>query len=186
MTLLLTLIVQAVLAGLLAPVIAREVSGQQISAGDAWRAAAPRLPSVLAATLLALLAGLGPLLVLGLIVLIAFLAGAPTVAYVAIALPGFFVAGLLSIWFSVMFSLVTPVVVLERVRPGRPGQILAAGLAQLLAGVRHPAAGRHHRLGGSRHPAAPVQLPEHVVRRQRPGSRPARSSPCIGTSRPAR
>ena len=64
-TVLLTLIVQAVLAGLLAPVIAREVSGQRISAGDAWRAAAPRLPSVLLATLLVVLAGLGPLLVLG-------------------------------------------------------------------------------------------------------------------------
>ncbi len=109
---------QAVLAGLLAPVIAREAGGQQISAADAWRAAAPRLPSVLAATLLALVAGLGPLLALGLILLIAFVAGAPAVTFVAIGLPGFFAAGLLSIWFSVMFSLVTPVVVLERVRPG--------------------------------------------------------------------
>jgi Membrane domain of glycerophosphoryl diester phosphodiesterase len=116
-TVLLTLFVQAVLAGLLAPVIAREASGQQISAGDAWRAAAPRLPAVLAATLLALVAGLGPLLVLGLIAAIAFLAGAPTVAYVVIAVPGLIVAGLLSIWFSAMFSLVTPVVVLERVPP---------------------------------------------------------------------
>ena len=158
-TVLLTIIVQAVLAGLLAPVIAREVSGQRISAGDAWRAAAPRLPSVLLATLLVVLAGLGPLLVLGLILLIGFAAGAPPVIYAAIGVPGFFVAVVLSIWFSTMFSLVTPVVVLERERPGAgAGQVLAAGPAQLLAGVRHLAAGRHHRRGGQRHPAAPVQF----------------------------
>jgi hypothetical protein len=117
-TVLLTIIVQAVLAGLLAPVIAREVSGQRISAGDAWRVAAPRLPRVLLATLLVVLAGLGPLLLLGLILLIGFAAGAPPVIYAAIGVPGFFVAVVLSIWFSTMFSLVTPVVVLERERPG--------------------------------------------------------------------
>jgi hypothetical protein len=116
-TVLVTLIVQAVLAGLLAPVIAREVSGQRISAGDAWRAAAPRLPSVLLATLLVLLAGLGPLLVLGAILLIGAAAGAPPAVVAVIGVPGFFVAVVLSIWFSTMFSLVTPVVVLERERP---------------------------------------------------------------------
>lgn len=116
-TVLLTLIVQAVLSGLLAPVIAREASGQQISAGDAWRAAAPRLPSVLLATLLVLLAGLGPLLALGIILLIGEAAGAPPAVYAVIGVPGLLVAVVLSIWFSTMFSLVTPVVVLERERP---------------------------------------------------------------------
>lgn len=116
-TVLLTLIVQAVLSGLLAPVIAREASGQQISAGDAWRAAAPRLPSVLLATLLVLLAGLGPLLALGVILLIGEAAGAPPAVYAVIGVPGLLVAVVLSIWFSTMFSLVTPVVVLERERP---------------------------------------------------------------------
>jgi hypothetical protein len=116
-TVLLTIVVQAVLAGLLAPVIAREAGGQQISAGDAWRAAAPRLPSVLLATLLVVLAGLGPLLALGFILLIAFAASAPAAVYAVIGVPGFFVAVVLSIWFSTMFSLVTPVVVLERERP---------------------------------------------------------------------
>ena len=115
---LLTIIVQALLAGLLAPVIAREAGGQKISAGDAWRAAAPRLPSVLVATLLVLLAGLGPVLALGIILLFGLVAGAPPVVLVAIGVPGFFVAVVLSIWFSTMFSLVTPVVVLERASPG--------------------------------------------------------------------
>jgi Membrane domain of glycerophosphoryl diester phosphodiesterase len=117
-TVLLTIIVQAVLAGLLAPIIAREAGGQQISAGDAWRAAAPRLPSVLLATLLVLLAGLSPVLVLGLLLLAAFAASAPTAIIAAIGVPGFVAAVVLSIWFSTMFSLVTPVVVLERERPG--------------------------------------------------------------------
>ncbi len=74
LTVLLTFIVQAVLAGLLAPIIARAVGGQQISAGDAWRVTRPRLPSLLLAALLVLLTGLGPLLILGLIVAIAAVA----------------------------------------------------------------------------------------------------------------
>jgi hypothetical protein len=117
-TVLLTFIVQAILAGLLAPIIARGVGGQQISAGDAWRLTRPRLPSLLLATLLVLLAGLGPLLILGLLVGIAFLAGAPAAVYGLLVLVG--VAALvLTIWFSTMLSLVTPVVVLENESPGR-------------------------------------------------------------------
>ena len=118
LTLLLTFIVQAILAGLLAPIIARGVGGQQISAADAWRATRPRLPSLLLATLLVLLAGLGPLLILGLIVGIAFLAGAPAAVYAVLALLGL-AALVLTIWFSTMLSLVTPVVVLENESPGR-------------------------------------------------------------------
>ena len=65
LSILLTIIVQAILAGLLAPIIARGVAGQQISAADAWRITRPRLPSLLLATLLVLLAGLGPVLIVG-------------------------------------------------------------------------------------------------------------------------
>ena len=117
-TVLLTYIVQAILAGLLAPIIARGVGGQQISAADAWRATRPRLPSLLLATLLVLLAGLGPLLITGLIAGIAALAGAPAPVYAVIVLLGL-VALVLTIWFSTMLSLVTPIVVLENASPGR-------------------------------------------------------------------
>ena len=115
---LLTIIVQAILAGLLAQIIARGVGGQQISAADAWRVTRPRLPSLLLATLLVLLAGLGPLLVVGLILGVAALAGAPPAVYAVVALLGV-VALVLTIWFSTMLSLVTPVVVLEHERPAR-------------------------------------------------------------------
>ena len=117
-TVLLTYIVQAILAGLLAPIIARGVGGQQISAADAWRATRPRLPSLLLAALLVLLAGLGPLLIVGLIAGVAALAGAPAPVYAVIAVLGL-VALVLTIWFSTMLSLVTPVVVLENANPGR-------------------------------------------------------------------
>ena len=116
LTVLLTYIVQAVLAGLLAPIIARGVGGQQISAADAWRVTRPRLPSLLLATLLGLLAGLGPLLIFGLIVGVAALAGAPAGVYAILVVLGL-VALVLSIWFSTMLSLVTPVVVLENASP---------------------------------------------------------------------
>ncbi len=118
LTVLLTFIVQAVLAGLLAPIIARAVGGQQISAGDAWRVTRPRLPSLLLAALLVLLTGLGPLLILGLIVAIAAVAAAPPAVYAVLVLLGL-VALVLTIWFSTMLSLVTPVVVLENERPAR-------------------------------------------------------------------
>jgi hypothetical protein len=116
-TVLLTYVVQAILAGLLAPIIARGVSGQQISASDAWRATRPRLPSLLLAALLVLLAGLGPLLIVGLLAGAAALAGAPAPVYAVIVLLGL-AALVLTIWFSTMLSLVTPVVVLENASPG--------------------------------------------------------------------
>jgi hypothetical protein len=118
LSVLLTIIVQAILAGLLAPIIARGVAGQQISAGDAWRITGPRLPSVLLATLLVLLAGLGPVLIVGVITGIALLAGAPAAVYGGIVLLGL-AALVLTIWLSTMLSLVTPVVVLEDERPVR-------------------------------------------------------------------
>ena len=118
LSVLLTIIVQAILAGLLAPIIARGVAGQQISAADAWRITRPRLPSLLLATLLVLLAGLGPVLVIGVIVGIALLAGAPVAVYGGIVLLGL-AALVLTIWLSTMLSLVTPVVVLENERPVR-------------------------------------------------------------------
>ncbi len=118
LTILLTIIVQAILAGLLAPIIARGVSGQQISAADAWRITRPRLSSLLLATLLVLLAGLGPVLVIGVIAGIALLAGAPAAVYAVVVLLGL-AALVLTIWLSTMLSLVTPVVVLENERPVR-------------------------------------------------------------------
>ena len=118
LSVLLTIVVQAILAGLLAPIIARGVAGQQITAGDAWRITRPRLPSVLLATVLVLLAGLGPVLIIGVITGIALLAGAPAAVYGGIVLLGL-AALVLTVWLSTMLSLVTPVVVLEDERPVR-------------------------------------------------------------------
>ena len=147
---LLTIIVQAILAGLLAPIIARGISGQQISAADAWRATGPRVASLLAAALLVLLVSLGPVLLLGLIMLLFFVTGTPAAAYAAVGVPGGFAALVLGIWFSTMLSLVAPVIVLEAARPGRAlarswqlvrrsfwrvfGILLLAGLIVVIAG----------------------------------------------------
>ena len=114
---LLTIIVRALLAGLLAPIIARETGGQQISARDAWRAAAPRLPALLGATLLVLLASVAPAAVVLAIVGLAALASAPPAALAIIAVPGGVLALILAIWIPTMLSLVTPVVVLEGTGP---------------------------------------------------------------------
>ena len=66
-----------------------------------------------------LLTGLGPLLILGLIVAIAAVAAAPPAVYAVLVLLGL-VALVLTIWFSTMLSLVTPVVVLENEAPPAP------------------------------------------------------------------
>jgi hypothetical protein len=150
-SLLLTIVVQAILAGLLAPIIARGVAGQRITAGEAWRAAAPRLPSLLLATLLVLLISLGPAAIVALIMLAAAAVKAPAAVYVAVGLPGLPGAVVLGIWFSTMLSLVTPVVVLEEASAGRAlarswrlvrrsfwrifGILLLAGLIVLIAGA---------------------------------------------------
>jgi hypothetical protein len=150
-SLLLTIIVQAILAGLIAPIIARGVAGQQITAGQAWRAAAPRLPSLLLATLLVVLISLGPAAIVALILLAASAANAPAAVYVAIGLPGLPGAVVLGIWFSTMLSMVTPVVVLEEASAARAlarswrlvqrsfwrifGILLLAGLIVLIAGA---------------------------------------------------
>jgi hypothetical protein len=114
---LLNVIVRAVLAGLLAPIIAREVAGRQLSAGDAWRAAAPRLPALLGATLLVLVASLVPAAILAAILLVATAAGATPAAFAIIAVLVGLPALLATIAVPVMLSLVTPVVVLEGAGP---------------------------------------------------------------------
>jgi Membrane domain of glycerophosphoryl diester phosphodiesterase len=149
--LLLTIIVQAILAGLLAPIIARGVAGQQITAGQAWRAAAPRLPSLLLATTAVLLISLGPAAIVALIMLAASAVSAPAAVYVAVGLPGVPAAVLLGGWLATMLSLVAPVVVLEQAGARRAlarswrlvrrsfwrifGILLLAGLIVVIAGA---------------------------------------------------
>src|ERR1017187_3200842 len=114
---LIAILVQGILAGLLTAVIGRGVLGHRISAGQAWRIAAPRLPALIGAAfaVLGLLAGFW--VVLGLVLFVLYLVGAPTVAIVGIGVLGFFPVLALTIWFAVMLSLAAPVVVLERQGP---------------------------------------------------------------------
>jgi Membrane domain of glycerophosphoryl diester phosphodiesterase len=110
----LAILVQGVLVGLLAAVIGRGVLGQRITAGQAWRIVAPRLPALIGAAFLVagILAGFWAVLALALYII--HLAGAPAVAVAGLGLLGFFPALVLTIWFGVMLSLAAPAVVLER------------------------------------------------------------------------
>lgn len=119
LSLFLSFLVQVILAGLLAPVVVAGVQGERISAAEAWRAARPRLGSLLAATVLVLLVGLSPTVLLGLLLLLAVALSAPLGVYLAIGIPGFFVAVLLTVWMVTRLSLVTPVVVVEGAGPVR-------------------------------------------------------------------
>jgi hypothetical protein len=125
---LLAVVVQSILAGLLTAVIGRAVLGQRISMRQAWQIAAPRLPALIGAAfaLLGILIGLW--VMLGLIVLALYLAGAPTGALVAVGVLGSFPVFAATVWLGIRFSLATPAVVLERQGPlqslGRSGQLV--------------------------------------------------------------
>jgi Membrane domain of glycerophosphoryl diester phosphodiesterase len=116
-SILLAIVVQGILAGLLTAVIGRGVLGHRITAGQAWRIAAPRLPALIGAAfaVIGLLTGLWA--VLGLILFALHLAGAPTAAIVGFGALGFFPFLALTIWLAVMLSLAAPAVVLERQGP---------------------------------------------------------------------
>ena len=113
----LAILMQSILAGLLTAVIGRGVLGHRITAREAWRIAAPRLPAVIGAAfaVVGILVGLWALL--GLVLLGLFLAGAPTALIVGLGVLGFFLVLVVTIWFGVMLSLATPAVVLERQGP---------------------------------------------------------------------
>jgi Membrane domain of glycerophosphoryl diester phosphodiesterase len=111
-------LVELILTGLLTVVIGRGVLGRKVSMGEAWRIALPRLPAILGAVVLTALCIIGPwaaVAVLALILALAHLAPAA----IAVGVIGGIASICLTIWFSVMLSLATPTVVLERQGPAR-------------------------------------------------------------------
>jgi hypothetical protein len=115
-TLLLTFIVDLVLTGLLTVVIARGVLGHQVTGGQAWRLARPRLPALLGVTLLIPAIILGMWLVLALALIVLGAAGAPGAVLGTLSVVGVIAAACLTVWLLIMFRMAAPVVVLERQR----------------------------------------------------------------------
>jgi hypothetical protein len=116
---LLSFIVDIVLTGLFTVVIGRSVLGYQITAGDAWRIARPRMPALLGVTLLIPLIIIGPWVALVVLLLLLAAAHAAGGLVALVAVPGVIAAICLSIWFAIMFRMAGPVVVLERERAVR-------------------------------------------------------------------
>jgi hypothetical protein len=112
-------IVHTVLTGLLTMVIGRGVLGQQITPGEAWRLARPRLLPLLGTTLLVLLVILGVWVVYALFLAILAAAGAAGTGAGTVALLGAIAAAVLTIWFGIMLVTSGSVTVLERERPAR-------------------------------------------------------------------
>jgi hypothetical protein len=113
-TLVLSFIVDIVLTGLLTVVIGRSVLGQKVTAGEAWRIARPRLPSLIGVTLLIPCIIVGIWLVLAILIVLLALAHAPGGVVALVTVPGVIAAVCLSIWFAIMFRMAGPAVVLER------------------------------------------------------------------------
>ena len=114
----LAVIIELVLTGLLTVVIGRGVLGRKVSMGEAWRLGLPRLPAILGAIVLAGLCILGVWVAVAVIVtalVLVHLTGAAIAFGVLTGIAAFCV----TVWFSIMFSLAVPVVVLERQGPVR-------------------------------------------------------------------
>ena len=115
----LAFIVDTVLTGLLTVVIGRSVLGHQISAGQAWRIARPRLPSLIGVTLLIPLILLGLWAVYAIVLIILALVHAPGALIGGLAAIGAIAGIVLTIWFTIMFRMAGQAVVLEREGPAR-------------------------------------------------------------------
>jgi hypothetical protein len=110
------LLVELILTGLLTVVIGRGVLGRKLSMGEAWQLALPRLPAIIGAIALTALCVVAPWAAVAVLVVILALAHITAAAIVVGALGG--IASIcLTIWLSVMLSLATPAVVLERQGP---------------------------------------------------------------------
>jgi hypothetical protein len=115
----LAFIVDTVLTGLLTVVIGRLVLGHKITAGEAWRIARPRIPALIGATLLIPLILIGVWAVYAVVLVILALAHAPGALIGVLAVLGAIAAIVLTIWFTIMFRMAGPAVVLEREGPAR-------------------------------------------------------------------
>jgi Membrane domain of glycerophosphoryl diester phosphodiesterase len=113
----LAVFVQLVLTGVLTAVIGRSVLGHQITAGEAWQIARPRLPALLGASVLAFLAVIGPWLALGLVIAVLAVAHAPGGLIALVGVAGFIAALIFDVLLYVRLSMSAPAVVLERQRP---------------------------------------------------------------------
>ncbi len=109
-------LIELILTGLLTVVIGRGVLGRKVSMGEAWRIGLPRLPAILGAVVLTALCIIGPWVVVAAGVVILALAHIKAAA-IAVGVVGGIAAVCLTIWFSIMLSLATPAVVLERQGP---------------------------------------------------------------------
>jgi hypothetical protein len=108
-----------ILTGVLTTVIGRGVLGHRITLGEAWRIALPRLPALLGALLILVAVTAVSLGVLFLAGFLLVSAGAPAGALAALLVLGSLGLICLGTWFSVMFSMFAPAVVLERQGPFR-------------------------------------------------------------------
>ncbi len=111
-----TLLATLVLTGVLTVVLSKAVLGQQISAGEAWAQARPRLPRLFAVTVLVfLLELLVAVVTVGPAVLLA-VAGAPTALVVIAFVLGIPAAIVVGVYLYVALALAPASIVLERQR----------------------------------------------------------------------
>ena len=114
-------IATVILTGILTVVVSRAVLGQNLTVGEAWVKARPKLPKLLLLTLVYSLIALTPLLAAAVLTAFSAAAGAGQAAVGIAVLTG--LAGLcLSVWLYVRYALATPAFMLESTPGRRSGQ----------------------------------------------------------------
>jgi len=109
-----TLVATLLLTGILTVVVSRAVLGQRIGAGAAWAQARPRIPALLAVTVLVFLAVVGVLLAALVPGILLALLDAPAAAVVVAFVLGVPLAAALAAYLYVAFALAPAAIVLER------------------------------------------------------------------------
>lgn len=109
-----TLIATTFLTGVLTVVVSRAVLGEEISAGEAWAHARPRLPALVAVTLVSLMLAVGVVVVAVGAALLAIGTGASDPAAVGAGVLAGLGAGVVATWVYIRLALAAPAVVLER------------------------------------------------------------------------
>ncbi|HEX5995489.1 MAG TPA: hypothetical protein VFY84_10145 [Jiangellales bacterium] len=124
-------IATVILTGILTVVVSRAVLGQNLTVGQAWGMAKPRLLMLLLLSLVYILIAFSPVLVVIALAVVALDAGGADAALAAIGLASI-PAVILTIWLYVRYALASPAFMLESTpgrHPGDPSRRIGMGKA---------------------------------------------------------
>jgi hypothetical protein len=123
-----TWLATVILTGILTVVVSRAVLGEQMTAGQAWHAARPRLPRLLLLTLVYSIIWLSPFLVATVVAVAVGATGADGGVTAALAVLLALAAVPMAVWLYVRYALSGPSLMLESTSPAAGGPLRPVGV----------------------------------------------------------